>query len=704
MALDERYITNTSLNQYLVNKDTGLPLSNGTLTFYRDLSRNTLKPIYQLTGSPPNYSYTALPNPLTLSSVGTIQNAGGDNEMLYYYPYDDEGNLDLYYIVAKDSGGNTQFTREAFPNIAATADPSDDIASVTNQLSNPQFSRVFTNEGLTTSYAVSGSALTFEFAPDWVFEIEGTGTVTVSRTAVSGTLGIPTSPSYYITVTVPAGVTSCKLRQRLYYNSGLWATTADQDMSLACVLVGRNELAGNAALSIFYKESTSTDAPTEILAGTVAPGAWTVLKDSNQIPTSTNTDTGSSAYVDIYVAFPLNSSTSITSIQVVPVASDDVVNLLDYDQESSNREQALMGDYFIPNLEAKQIPSLLTGWDFSVNPAQWGSTGTLASTPALASYIWDQTIAIDTSNNATYARNGDTGGLQFTTVGASGAIGMVQFLDGLAVKKILGTKLSVNVFGYRTAAGAAVTMRVYLYRATNAAAFPSLAANQFIATLNTSGTLTVPFTGWTEINRNGLPIATATLNSIATLANVNDAANNYGFNNWEITDATQIDDTEKFAIAVTFAYTAASTVIVVNSVSCVPGNIPCRPGIQKANEVLADCRYYYQKSFNIGTAAAQSVGQNTGESVMPMTIIAPNLNIFSTIVFPVNMRVAPAITTYNPVAANAFVRNYTAASDATSTTAVNITPRAFYVTFEPSSGNPGGTNAIHWQADARLGL
>ena len=132
MPLDERYFVTADLEEYFVDKDSGLPLAAGTLTFYRDTARNTPKTVFQLTGAPPNYNYTALPNPVVLSSVGTPQNAGGDNIVIYYFPFDDEGELDLYYVVARDSDGVEQFSREAWPNIGAGNDPTDDAVPIQN--------------------------------------------------------------------------------------------------------------------------------------------------------------------------------------------------------------------------------------------------------------------------------------------------------------------------------------------------------------------------------------------------------------------------------------------------------------------------------------------------------------------------------------------------------------------------------------------
>ncbi len=116
MALDSRYVTTTSLEEIFVDKDSGELLANGTLTFYEDDNRAVPKLVYELTGAPPNYTYTAFPNPITLSSVGTVQDNGGTNTPIYYFPFDANGDVQLYYIVAKNEDGVVQFTREGFPN------------------------------------------------------------------------------------------------------------------------------------------------------------------------------------------------------------------------------------------------------------------------------------------------------------------------------------------------------------------------------------------------------------------------------------------------------------------------------------------------------------------------------------------------------------------------------------------------------------
>lgn len=137
MALDSRYVLAPSLQEYFVDKDSGLPLSGGMVFFYQDTARSVLKDVFELSGSPPNYTYTVLPNPSTLSAVGTFQDGSGNDILPYYFPFDSSGNVQLYYIEVYNSDGVLQFTREGFPNTTQGGTTSAD--DVTNFVPNGQF-------------------------------------------------------------------------------------------------------------------------------------------------------------------------------------------------------------------------------------------------------------------------------------------------------------------------------------------------------------------------------------------------------------------------------------------------------------------------------------------------------------------------------------------------------------------------------------
>jgi len=118
------------LQDYLVDKDSGKPLTNGIVTLYIDTSRTFLKNWYYQTGQPGAYSYIQLDNPLRLSISGTIQDPQGNDVIPFYYPYDEdnENTSQAYYITvySADENGEAselQFTRENFPFMPSNVSP-----------------------------------------------------------------------------------------------------------------------------------------------------------------------------------------------------------------------------------------------------------------------------------------------------------------------------------------------------------------------------------------------------------------------------------------------------------------------------------------------------------------------------------------------------------------------------------------------------
>lgn len=144
MALDPRFIVTSDLESYFVDKDSGAPLAGGTVEFFRQDNQSVHKPVYQISVNTNGvYSYTALPNPCTLSDVGTFQDAIGNNIVPYYFPFtgtpsSSTAMQDLYYVKVYSSGGILQFTRNGWPN-AAAADGNSATNGDINYIPNGQF-------------------------------------------------------------------------------------------------------------------------------------------------------------------------------------------------------------------------------------------------------------------------------------------------------------------------------------------------------------------------------------------------------------------------------------------------------------------------------------------------------------------------------------------------------------------------------------
>lgn len=159
-----------------------------------------------------------------------------------------------------------------------------------------------------------------------------------------------------------------------------------------------------------------------------------------------------------------------------------------------------------------------------------------------------------------------------------------------------------------------------------------------------------------------------------------------------------------FAIVVGFASLTSGNTITIDSISLVPGDIPCRPAPKTLGAVLQDCQRYYWSTFLPGTVPAQNVGVNTGEFTYIAGMAGANPE-FGSVIFPVIMRKTPTMTYYNPAAANALLRDETSSLDGGAMTTVNISQKQ---TQFWGNGNGvtivGYVMGIHLTADARLGI
>lgn len=728
MALSDLYIPLTLINEYFVDKDSGLPLAGGTLSFYRDTARSTPKTVYQLVLVGADYQYVALPNPVVLSSVGTCMDSGDNNIAVYAYPFiadpiTGELTLDLYYLVCEDSGGGDQFIREAIPNVTTGNNPAGNENDNQNQLSNPQFSQYLLQDAPTV-LTLSGSIKVFPIAPDWDFVASGTGTVTIERVPVSGNEAIPTYPAAYITLTISAGVTSPYLRQRLYYNSGIWSGQFLSGSVVAQVGVGSN------ALSMNYNDASGVTSDVNIFSAAIG-STWASYGGSVQIGNSSDTLSGNNAYVDITIDLPTSNIISITSIQVQVSSSEFTDNLI-YDQRSSNRELALMGDYYLPRLAYKPCSSLLVGWDFVKNPRQFGNSGTV--TGGTAQYIWDQTI-LQTNSALTvdYAVNALSGGLTLNHDNANLSYGLIQYLDGAEAAKFIGTTLSVNVNGYTKAgsnAAAATGIQVQIFANPASNKFGTLPTS--LVDISGSGVISLTGTavtnGWYAINRHNLPAAQGTLNILSPSGDIS-YLHDVGFNGWDIDDSTLVNaGVQGIAVVVSFTPAASTTdyLTCVDSINVVPGDIPCRPDNLTIEQTLQDCQEFYETSFVQGTTIPTAT--TTGIYSVAMTWIVLSSVAYmgaSTFIIPwlAFKRGTPTVKLYSGTSTTVnnvqtVLTTLTQVSDQVALTnwgTSNINQkRAYYPSLVPApvidnlavSGSQTVSALIqyHYVADARLGI
>jgi len=113
------------------------------------------------------------------------------------------------------------------------------------------------------------------------------------------------------------------------------------------------------------------------------------------------------------------------------------------------------------------------------------------------------------------------------------------------------------------------------------------------------------------------------------------------------------------------------------------------------------CQRYTSSTFQIGTAWAQNTGAAGAVFNGAITSGYGTQMVWR---FPVPMRTAPTVTSYNPAAANANGRNYAASVDVTFTVNPfgNNSTNSYTGTVDVQAGASGQSVAIHYSASAEL--
>ncbi len=145
MAIDPTKLVSAAIMQDIFNDEsTGTAMAAGTITMYQDNARTVYKNWYYQSGAPSAYTYLPLDNPLTLSAAGTITDPNGNDTIPFYYPFSESDNTtpQTYYVVVVNSNGQSQFTRQNFPQGNTSGSSGNtDIPTLKNLVVNNRFWR-----------------------------------------------------------------------------------------------------------------------------------------------------------------------------------------------------------------------------------------------------------------------------------------------------------------------------------------------------------------------------------------------------------------------------------------------------------------------------------------------------------------------------------------------------------------------------------
>lgn len=584
-----------------------------------------------------------------------------------------------------------------------------------NQISNPQFSDV----GFTSPLVLTGvtDPDPIPIAPDWTLTLTGTGNATISLVPLNDALENPTNAPYALRLDLSGWTGLPVLSQRFNQNGMLWAEKFVSN-SITARVVGTPS-------NIVTRLDASDGMPLGILISQEVQNDFDEYLGTIEMPMTVNSDLPPDAWIDYKILLQPNVDIYLTSIQLVVSDLDQEVT---YEQDTIQRQEDHLFHYYKPLLEYKPTPSWLVGWNFPYNPAQFGETVTAQAVGAEKSYYaWDQTILFQEKNSGLSVTRNTSGGITIESVAVGGGqFAVIQYLTATQAKDILTGKCSVGIKGRSSLLS--VDYAVSLFAKTGA--LPDLTAgtnNSIVARLDVDGTVLTQNGTWTALTHQ-LPVS--------VLGSLNTEPAEYYHSYWQdnVTAPVGVAATF-FAIVIGFESIAQNESVTLEWVTLNRGKIPTPPVPQTESEVLHDCMYFYEKSFDADVLPAaidldnsRSMTLNTSAPYDPgggdLCIM---LNPAFTAEFIQPKYSEPDLYVYDPVSQavdNVNIRTIaddvpTPVNTPTSITAwtINTGTKAAY--FEPATraiGAPiavGGATGVsqlsatlnyHYIADARLGI
>ena len=474
-----------------------------------------------------------------------------------------------------------------------------------NQATMSQFSEVLFSGIL--HITTSG---TYHVAPGWDLVLTGTGTADVTQVPIAGNQEFVNNPTFALGLNLN-GWTSAQLVQRFNHNGGIWSSTLlsgipFQDgyisMSITAQALGSNY----SPISFIYKPSTGTQQNIG-LPGTINTGSYQVYNQTQLLIPSDNSDTSDVAYVDMIIQLLSTGNILISNVQItgqeVPHGATAPVSP-PYQQESNERQLDHTFHYYKDSIILQAKDTILTAWNFPLNPYQFNPIA-VTTAAAQTQYIADQTILHQeaTSQIATgIGTNADRFGLKIQAVSSATTtkFAIFQYIDTTTTMPYWSYKLSALVkLRFNSTHSTTVRFKMLLmYRTIGAP--PTLGAAEPIT--GWAGNELALAAGWTAIKPLNDPIYTVSTSAAG-------ADLNYVFNSFQL--PTAISDTQ-YLSAVFYTLdqmnsTAASEdYFVIDKISLVNNDFAIDTQPQTFDDVLRQCQFYYEKSYDTPTLPGSS--------------------------------------------------------------------------------------------------
>ena len=500
--------------------------------------------------------------------------------------------------------GNTQADpliyeiNDFMPGNSISPSPGVSAGFSENQVTTSQFSEVLFSGTLHITVAD-----TYHIAPGWDLVLTGTGTADITQVPIAGNQDFINNPTFALGLNLN-GWSTANLVQRFNKNGAIWSSTLMsmapiQDgyisMSITAQALGSNY----SPISFIYKPSTGTQQNIGTF-GTINTGSYQVYDATQLLIPSDNSDPSDVAYVDMVIQLKGTGNILISNIQIVgqevPAGTTPAPVSPPYQQESNERQIDHTFHYYKDSIILQAKDSLLTGWNFPLNPFQF-ITEVVTTAAAQTQYIADQTILHQEAKSqiATgVATNPDRFGLkvQAVTAATDTKFALIQYIDTTTTYPYWSYKLSALVkLRFNTTHSTTMRFKMLLmYRTIGAP--PAISASEPIA--GWAGDELSLAANWTAIKPLNDPVY-----SISTSAAGADVS--YVFNSFQLPTASS----DTMYLAAVF-YTvndmnstgASEDYFVIDKISLVNNDFAIDTQPQTFDDVMRQCQFYYEKSYD----------------------------------------------------------------------------------------------------------
>ena len=593
---DPRFVAFEGIQTLFVDKTTGGPLAGGSLQFYSDNAPGVPKNVYQMIETAgPAYSFVSLGSIVPLSSIGTPIDGNGADIRIYAYPYegfpDDavQGSPELYFIEVYAGppplgDSSLQFTRSGEPpNFDTGANPIDTFEGTDNQIANPQFVEVSFSPLSGSTFTVTGTATETAIAPDWSIITNGSGTITVAQIAITDD-PVASNPPYALDIN-STGVTKIQLRQRLTQSPRLFANGF-----LAGSFLAQSRDGVSSTLTLNY--APDGQSPLLVATGSIPDsGEWTTISGTVET-TTVSTSSATTGYVDALLDIDPSRNVRVTSFQFVGV--ENALSSTPFLQESTARQIDHLFHYYKNELVIQPKNSILTGWNFALNPWQFAAkTATTITAPSAitSNYVTDCTILVQQTNSSLQVLSTSEGylGIQPVAAAAQGKFAVIQYIDESIIAPYWGEYVSSLLRAKLTSTHSTalqVKMRV-VYRASQ-------------PVITTQGVLDNPISSWAATD----PAFTAGWTAVAPVNDpvytlTNGSLTNFSFDSFSL--PLPFSSTAMLAVVLyttnTMDSSATADLLSIERISLVPNRFAVDSQPQTYAEVRRGCFFYYESSY-----------------------------------------------------------------------------------------------------------